>query len=483
MESLLERTRGAHESIERFEQAIVDRLAENPRTLRDRLANEHQVADLLGRIRQSSQYLLGAYADADGAHAKEIEALSGPDPFAEFYKQLKDVKDFHRKYPNETAEDLEQQLRKRSRDEFEESEVDRLFSGEEGNGRFFDLYTLHEEYVNLKGVKPTPYLRYLDIYDDFTIVPRQNKTDSYFKYVGALKDYLASFFKRVKPLENHEKVLAKISDDFSSEWQEGSLPAWKDDPTAPAASGEGIYCDACEKYYSKQTVYDAHLNSKKHKKAVEARGDGNVAGDAAKTPSKPRDTKQRAIAEREYIVAKLSEILAKQRQDTKTNVERKQSLTDAERRAELDAADEGAAEGAEDKDDDSDDEERIYNPLKLPLGWDGKPIPYWLYKLHGLGVEYSCEICGGHVYRGRKEYERHFMESRHVYGLRCLGIPASHLFKEITSIADATALWAKLRTERRDVDMKKDAAVEMEDDEGNVMSEKVYNDLKNQGLL
>lgn len=24
-----------------------------------------------------------------------------------------------------------------------------------------------------------------------------------------------------------------------------------------------------------------------------------------------------------------------------------------------------------------------YNPKNLPLGWDGKPIPYWLYKLHG----------------------------------------------------------------------------------------------------
>ena len=34
---------------------------------------------------------------------------------------------------------------------------------------------------------------------------------------------------------------------------------------------------------------------------------------------------------------------------------------------------------------DSDDEDEfVYNPLKLPLGYDGKPIPYWLYKLHGL---------------------------------------------------------------------------------------------------
>lgn len=36
----------------------------------------------------------------------------------------------------------------------------------------------------------------------------------------------------------------------------------------------------------------------------------------------------------------------------------------------------------------SDDEEEkpLYNPLNIPLGWDGKPIPVWLYKLHGLGV-------------------------------------------------------------------------------------------------
>ena len=52
---------------------------------------------------------------------------------------------------------------------------------------------------------------------------------------------------------------------------------------------------------------------------------------------------------------------------------------------------EGAAAGDEDE-----EEEYIYNPLKLPLGWDGKPIPYWLYKLHGLNMEFKCEICGNY---------------------------------------------------------------------------------------
>ena len=41
----------------------------------------------------------------------------------------------------------------------------------------------------------------------------------------------------------------------------------------------------------------------------------------------------------------------------------------------------------------SDDEEKpFHNPLNLPLGWDGKPIPFWLYKLHGLGIEYPAQL-------------------------------------------------------------------------------------------
>lgn len=70
--------------------------------------------------------------------------------------------------------------------------------------------------------------------------------------------------------------------------------------------------------------------------------------------------------------------------------------------------------------------------LTCRLGWDGKPIPYWLYKLHGLGVTFSCEICAGASYQGRKgefhsdlcpvldiqltitAFDRHFTEARHA---------------------------------------------------------------------
>merc|ERR1719263_1896056 len=75
---------------------------------------------------------------------------------------------------------------------------------------------------------------------------------------------------------------------------------------------------------------------------------------------------------------------------------------------------EAALEELEELDDDDEEVEEkededidkpIYNPLNLPLGFDGKPIPFWLYKLHGLGQEYKCEICGNYSYWGRRAFD------------------------------------------------------------------------------
>lgn len=72
-------------------------------------------------------------------------------------------------------------------------------------------------------------------------------------------------------------------------------------------------------------------------------------------------------------------------------------------------------------------------------GWDGKPIPYWLYKLHGLNISYNCEICGNFTYKGPKAFQRHFAEWRHAHGMRCLGIPNTAHFANVTQIEDALA--------------------------------------------
>jgi len=161
-------------------------------------------------------------------------------------------------------------------------------------------------------------------------------------------------------------------------------------------------------------------------------------------------------------------------------VEKKQARTYEELERDLAAQEEDDMEVVEE---DEDEDKPIYNPLNLPLGWDGKPIPYWLYKLHGLNIEYKCEICGNYSYWGPRAYERHFQEWRHAHGMRCLAIPNTKEFHGITLIEDAYTLWAKLKAERGQSDWNPELDEEFEDGQGNVMNRKTYADLARQGLL
>lgn len=461
---------------------------------------DHQIASFLNRIDEQSQRLLDIYKDAGGLRAKEIQALSTGDPFDEFYKHLDDIKDFHRRYPNEPVENLERAYRRRHPGESDtmNMEVENLFTGEESYGQFLDFTTLHEDYLNLPGIKRITYLQYLDLFDQFTQpqlpIKRANKmTDKYFKYVGDLASYLESFIKRVKPLEPIDAIFRNWDDEFEKLWQANQVPGWGDEEPAKSANGpktegtgEGLWCSDCEKEFKNENVYKNHLTGKKHIRAAENK---KANGDNANTPGPAvnggADTtvkrlKERAIAEREHRVRSLAEALKDERQATRVNVERKQGMTDRERQMELDSL---FAETSEppslgqrhDSDSESEGDEKIYNPLKLPLAWDGKPIPYWLYKLHGLGVELPCEICGNFVYMGRRAFDKHFSEARHIYGLRCLGITQqTSLFREITRIEDALRLWEKLERDRKKERESRDNVVQMEDAEGNVMPERIY---------
>ena len=108
------------------------------------------------------------------------------------------------------------------------------------------------------------------------------------------------------------------------------------------------------------------------------------------------------------------------------------------------------------EDSDEDDDRVKYNPKNLPMGWDGKPIPYWLFKLHGLGKEFKCEICGGASYWGRRAFEKHFQEWRHAYKMKCLGIPNTIHFKDVTEIEHALKLHKKILTENFENTFKPD---------------------------
>lgn len=84
---------------------------------------------------------------------------------------------------------------------------------------------------------------------------------------------------------------------------------------------------------------------------------------------------------------------------------------------------------------------------------------------------------------GRKAFDKHFQEWRHTYGMKCLGIPNTKQFQDITQIQDAIALWKKIKSDMNDEVFRADTMEEFEDIHGNVFNRKTFEDLHRQGLL
>lgn len=229
-----------------------------------------------------------------------------------------------------------------------------------------------------------------------------------------------------------DKLNDSLAEAFEEKWAKGEIPGWENVVTDDYYEGK-LYCDACKKQFAKETVYQSHLAGKKHIKAAEQM---KLGIEKPKKESNDYFQKCKEVANREFKISKYMQVFGQLREDTKSNVERKQARTVEEREEDVEFEVEGDNEP---ENENEEDDGKIYNPLKLPLDWDGKPIPYWLWKLHGLGVEYPCEICGNYIYMGRRAFDRHFQEWRHSHGMRCLGIPNMKQFYGITSIADTFA--------------------------------------------
>jgi splicing factor 3A subunit 3 len=196
------------------------------------------------------------------------------------------------------------------------------------------------------------------------------------------------------------------------------------------------------------------------------------------------------IAYREAIVTALLGQLGPTLEATIRRAERRQTQTLKEREREMDEELYGSGVVAvkgkkENGDDDSSDEDDapIYNPKNVPLDFDGKPIPYWLFKLHGLNHYYPCEICGGEAYRGRRNFELHFGDQKHTAGMRLLGIPNTKHFHGVTKIEDAQVLWHSLQEKLQQNKFDERNDEEYEDSHGNVLSRSAYEDLARQNLL
>ncbi|KAJ2778930.1 Pre-mRNA-splicing factor sap61 [Coemansia interrupta] len=504
--SIIEQQRQALEDIERSEQAIVAMMQQDLSKHRYRLLREHKISTLLTQIQTRSRQVLSLNEDSSGRRHEEMESMASHQ-LEQFTKRLDQIHAHYRGLPGGTVhppemeyaryavnpEHVEREQRKKARaggvleedteglvvdggdtrdersfvDEGDVERLDTMFSGDERLGRHVDLHAQHDLYLNLPQTPRTTYLEYLGQFSSFEEYPRHLKSHpTYTEYLQSLDDYFSGYFSRAKPLFDLPKTLDEAQKTFDHQWTEKKVPGWQ--------AGEELTCTTCNRQFEKPTTYAAHMKSRKHQKAMERSKEPIESGD-----TEEKGDASRRVAWLETKVRTYAQILSDSLRDTRANIERRQGLTEAERRREQDEDDDGSGYSSADGSSD----EQTYNPLNLPLGWDGKPIPFWLYKLHGLGIKFTCEICGNAVYRGRKAYEKHFMETRHATNMRRLGIPNTRQFHGIAAIDEAKELWERVQRDGKKEVANKDTFEEYEDSEGNVFNKKTYMDLKRQGLI
>ncbi|QLL34402.1 hypothetical protein HG536_0G02630 [Torulaspora globosa] len=356
--------------------------------------------------------------------------------------------------------------------------VNDVFDREEQYGEILSLERFHSRWFSVIRDTNCSLLEYygtLELFlDDAKYLlypPMDRKNERYTAYLIDLSSYLENFFKRANVLINHTLLDRKMQSAFSKYLS-----------NALEHEQKGCYCVACCKWFKLRTVFDSHQSGKAHKKNLSKRSKGLLA---------------------EYKVHAYLVLLKRQFMRTKELTERKLAFTAEERMQEMSKLHQEyqASEYATDEqeqDDKTDDlksgrDANKHAPTSgsfdLPLGPDGLPMPHWLYKLQGLDVTYSCEICANQTYKGRRTFEKHFLEPTHTFHLKCLGIEPSLAFKGITSIKEAQELWQKSAAHRQASPRREDTPqqakieLEVEDQEGNVLSEKVYQELKKQGLV
>ena len=531
--TILEQLRHKYEEIEQYEKVISKSL-----TYRDNNPNESIVSETIikrcqDKIQQNSRDIIDLFEDKNENFKQEKLIMTGnidymnsnlcllkpininnnnnyysnllmkkrkADIWVNFYDKIKEIKML-----NKSGNDINHSTTsdKIFNNLISDINLKTLFTNEENFGKCLDLHELYHEYINIPNIFNSSinnkklnntnsnqillkenmediikfdYLNYLKNIDNFKNIPlKTKKSEEYIKYIKHLAQYLKSFFVKIYPLVNFNE----IQDIIDSKFEDDQEHLDNNNKTIELKEEEEehdknqLYCQICNKSFAKETLMDAHMKSKKHLKKLNASKNNN--NNILQEKNKSDEDIIREIKYNEYQIIRYKDILQNIIDNTINQIHKKQTMTREE--LELDRQNELNV-----KKTDKEDKKKIFNPKNIPLDWDGKPLPYWLYKVHGLGIEHKCEICGGASYWGRRAFEHHFQEWRHAYGMKCLRLPNTLQFKNITKIEDALKLHHKLIEDKNKTEFNPDVEEQYEDENGNVFNKKMIMDLKKQGL-
>ncbi|QEU58154.1 Prp9 [Kluyveromyces lactis] len=364
-------------------------------------------------------------------------------------------------------------------------DLSRNFTRDENFGMYLDLSEQFKKWLNIIKRADLTMLSFLKMLEsfgtyDYLLKPSLDRdTKEYNQLLAELLKYYKAYYSKAYPLVDKEILSKTIHNGFDKYVRTGITES-------PSKESGKMYSVVFNRWFDSQSEFNTHLQTEQFNIAL---------------------SQNRKRLMKEYTFHCFSKFLSKVLQNTISFTERKLAFTDEEFTEELEKL-QGqyespiyAKDESEDKPAYVDNAEDIAqkestdptNPYNLPLGPDGFPIPRWLIKVQGLDVKYVCEICGNQIYHGRREFEKHFPLKKHSEGLKSLGITPSPAFKDVTTIAEVTELWKALQAKStlkagepfskiltvREPEM----VLETEDNEGNVMSIQVYDELKKQGLL
>jgi splicing factor 3A subunit 3 len=480
---------------------IVGELKKEIKTHREKVNQSLQVKTMLQKMQTTGKLLKSMYEELGRSAKYEGKFFEGKDVYTLFYDRLRDINNYFWKF-SDSVDELTVPY---------DREVPLIcpiahFTGEEGYGRFLDLHGLHSKYVNSKFGFKCDYIEYLK--NEAWMVhglPRGYRVSKLYRaYLFDLLGYLEGFYHRSQPLSSLDKIYKKVIVDFDMIWSMGKVPGWEDQHVR--AERKNIESRISVMDHTLTSIEDLEsLGSDRIKLILQTMG-VKYGGCIRKKVDrlwmiggKPlahlerrllarglsgsvfcqSERNLREVALNEIKLLRLSWELRYVINDSLTNIEKKLTKTSQELEAEIE---EEIADLPVENEDDNDD--YIYNPLNLPLGPDGEPIPYWLYKLHGLNRKFECEICGNHTYEGRRGFEKHFKEPRHQQGMQALGIPNTKIFFEVTKIEDAVKLWKSVESRHQLLEGNgPDKVQEFEDADGNVYDKSTYELLHKQGLI
>lgn len=473
------------------------------------------------KIEERHARLEEIYEDQDGSLKEALQRIEG-DPtsveiFGKFYDEVKEMKARNERAENESRTTEHEAKWMKGAEGRSEALRTCLpaFSSIEALGRYLDLASIHQLYNALPGVslsekRHMDYSSFLTRLLESSYLPvASHPTRTSAEYLALLQEfsnYLSSFISRSKPLMDINSLESETRATFTQSWEDktyapvfeklesntfgsgmdidgqgegeeeekknrsGWLMPWEmAHLQAGATSGPVVtlYCACCDMTMAKDTVWKGHVGSKKHVKSLQK-----------------YEEHVKQVSWLEEWVHVLLDTVNVALEATKDDLEKKLARLPGEA-AFMGRDDQNDGEDDDFDADDSDDEggmkvRRRMMKKNYPIGPDGNPLPFWLYRLQGLSHEFKCQICGNASYFGRKAFERHFADTRHAYGLKCLGIENSRDYFEITSIDKVIALHKHLVSQRTKGRWDAGTMQEFEDESGAVLDKATYDLLAKQ---